>query len=172
MSHITADSMHTSDGMFTILADEHAVLAAGWTSDPRELAALVHPHLRRPVHRASEEPHGLLKRAREAVEAYYRGDHRAPAAVPVHQRSGAFRESAWKTLREVLPGAPVSYTEYASRAGSPAAVRAAAAACAQNAAALFVPCHRVVRNDGSLGGFRYGLDVKQSLLDREAAAAE
>jgi O-6-methylguanine DNA methyltransferase len=62
------------------------------------------------------------------------------------------------------------YTER-GRAGQPAAVRAAASICARNAPALFVPCHRVLRSDGSLGGFAWGLDVKRSLLAREAAAA-
>ena len=64
--------------------------------------------------------------------------------------------------------APVTYTEFAALAGRPAAVRAAAQACARNAAALFVPCHRVLRTDGSLGGFRWGLPVKRWLLDHES----
>ncbi|MFC3241565.1 methylated-DNA--[protein]-cysteine S-methyltransferase [Gordonia humi] len=68
------------------------------------------------------------------------------------------------------PVPPVTYTRLAELAGNAAAVRGAASCCARNAAALFVPCHRVVRSDGTLGGFRYGLDVKRSLLDREAAA--
>jgi methylated-DNA-[protein]-cysteine S-methyltransferase len=62
----------------------------------------------------------------------------------------------------------VTYTEFAARAGRPAAVRAAAQACARNAAALFVPCHRVLRLDGSLGGFRWGLPVKRWLIDHES----
>ncbi|MFN3925139.1 MAG: methylated-DNA--[protein]-cysteine S-methyltransferase, partial [Pseudarthrobacter sp.] len=71
-------------------------------------------------------------------------------------------------LRLVQPGQPVTYARYAELAGNPRAVRAAASACAFNAAALFVPCHRVIRTDGSLGGFRWGLPVKRSLLAREA----
>jgi len=70
-------------------------------------------------------------------------------------------------LREVPAGPPVTYSELAERAGNVAAIRAAAACCAQNAAALFVPCHRVIRSNGELGGFRYGLDIKESLIDRE-----
>ncbi len=95
---------------------------------------------------------------------------RAIDAVPVRQASGPYRAHAWDVLRTVEPGDPVTYTRYAELSGRPAAVRAAAGACAMNAAALFVPCHRVLRTDGSLGGFRYGLDVKRSLLDREARA--
>jgi methylated-DNA-[protein]-cysteine S-methyltransferase len=83
---------------------------------------------------------------------------------------GVFLTAAWKTLREVPAGEPVSYTELAARTGNPAATRAAAQACARNAAALFVPCHRVIRTDGTLGGFRWGLPVKRWLLDHEASS--
>jgi methylated-DNA-[protein]-cysteine S-methyltransferase len=65
----------------------------------------------------------------------------------------------------------VSYTELAAKAGRPEAVRAAASACARNAAALFVPCHRVLRSDGSLGGFRWGTTVKRWLLEHEASGS-
>jgi methylated-DNA-[protein]-cysteine S-methyltransferase len=73
-------------------------------------------------------------------------------------------------LRHVKPGEPVTYTAFAELTGRPRAVRAAAAACARNAAALFVPCHRVLRTDGTLGGYRWGLDVKRWLLDHERRA--
>jgi methylated-DNA-[protein]-cysteine S-methyltransferase len=70
-------------------------------------------------------------------------------------------------LRTVPPGQPLTYTEFALLASRPAAVRAAASACARNAAALFVPCHRVLRTGGALGGFRWGIDVKRWLLAHE-----
>ena len=90
----------------------------------------------------------------------------------MHQLSGPFRNHAWDVLRTVAPGRPVTYSEYARLAGRPAAIRAAAGACAFNAAALFVPCHRVIRTDGSLGGFRWGVAVKTSLLAREKTASQ
>jgi methylated-DNA-[protein]-cysteine S-methyltransferase len=74
-------------------------------------------------------------------------------------------------LRTVPAGRPDSYAAFATRCGRPRAVRAAAQACARNAAALFVPCHRVLGSDGGLGGFRYGTPVKQWLLDHEAGVA-
>ncbi|NDK32330.1 methylated-DNA--[protein]-cysteine S-methyltransferase [Nesterenkonia haasae] len=160
--HIT---VATPDGPFTIIADDHYVLASGWTSDPAALRALIHPELRVRVNSADSDR--VLTQAQEAVQSYYGGHVAAPSAVPVRQKSGPYREHAWDTLRQVAPGAPVTYAEFARRSGSAAAVRAAAGACAKNAAALFVPCHRVMRTDGTLGGFRYGLDLKQSLLDRE-----
>ncbi|MQA25216.1 MAG: methylated-DNA--[protein]-cysteine S-methyltransferase, partial [Micromonosporaceae bacterium] len=94
-----------------------------------------------------------------------------PAEIPVRQLGGKFLTAAWEVLRRVPPDAPVTYTEYAALAGRPAAVRAAAQACARNAAALYVPCHRVVRIGGALGGFRWGLPVKRWLLDHESAPA-
>ncbi|GIJ00094.1 methylated-DNA-[protein]-cysteine S-methyltransferase [Sediminihabitans luteus] len=166
----TSTTLSTPDGPFTIVADAAgAVLASGWTDDVASLVALVHPSLRptRVDEVADDAP--AVRPAVTAVRAYYAGDLDAPRAVAVTQVSGPFRAHAWEVLRDVRPGAPVTYTEYAGRAGRPAAVRAAAGACAMNAAALFVPCHRVLRTDGTLGGFRYGLEVKESLLAREAA---
>lgn len=171
MNPITAASCQTPDGVFTILADESAVLASGWTADAEELLGLIHPTLRGQLQKGAAPPPKVLTQALAAVQAYYDGDHTAIADVPVSQRSGPFRQGAWDVLRRVEPGAALTYTEYAAQAGSPGAVRAAASACAMNAAALFVPCHRVLRTDGSLGGFRYGLELKQSLLAREAAAS-
>ncbi|MBW4095304.1 MAG: methylated-DNA--[protein]-cysteine S-methyltransferase, partial [Acidobacteria bacterium] len=104
-------------------------------------------------------------------DLYYAGNMEPIRAVEVLQKSGPFRQHAWEVLRDVTPGHPVSYTEYATLSGSPKAIRAAAGACAFNAAALFVPCHRVLRNDGSLGGFRWGLAIKESLLAREATSS-
>ncbi|GHG48174.1 putative methylated-DNA:protein-cysteine methyltransferase [Flavimobilis marinus] len=165
-------TLPTPDGPFTVLAGADAVLASGWTGDVAGLLALVHPLLRpAEVAAARVGEAGVLGSAVEAVTAYYAGDLAAPARVPVRQTSGEFRVHAWDVLREVGPGERVTYTEYAARAGRPAAVRAAAAACAMNAAALFVPCHRVLGADGGLRGFRYGTAIKRSLLDRETPPA-
>ena len=166
----------TPDGPFSVVADGDAVLASGWTADVASLVALVHPSLR-PAEVPAAQPAdgggngltGVLADAVGAVAAYYAGDLAAPGKVPVRQRSGEFREHAWDVLRGVSPGEVVTYTQYAERSGRPDAVRAAAGACAMNAAALFVPCHRVLRTDGTLGGFRYGLAIKESLLARESA---
>ncbi|HEU4675623.1 MAG TPA: methylated-DNA--[protein]-cysteine S-methyltransferase [Motilibacteraceae bacterium] len=106
-----------------------------------------------------------------AVAAYADGDVFALDAVRVAQPGGPFLQRAWEALRQVPPGATVSYRELAAAAGSPAAVRAAGSACARNLVAPFVPCHRVVRSDGSLGGYYYGLSVKETLLAHERANA-
>ena len=158
-------TVKTADGPFTALFDDDGVVyASGWTDDPDYLCALIHPTLR--PEKLAKRPGGAVA---DAVRAYYAGDLDAPAHVAVRQRSGPFLQSAWQALRKV-PAGTVTYSELAERAGNVAAVRAAASCCAQNAAALFVPCHRVVRSDGALGGFRYGLGIKESLIDRETAA--
>jgi methylated-DNA-[protein]-cysteine S-methyltransferase len=161
----TTVTLATPDGSFTVIEAEGAVLASGWTDATSELTGQIHPVLRATTFdRAASSMQPLL----DAVAQYYDGDLTAPRRAVVRQVSGPFRSHAWDVLRAVEPGAPVTYLEYARRAGNPTAVRAAAGACARNAAALFVPCHRVIRTDGSLGGFRWGLPVKQRLLDREA----
>ncbi|ODT97991.1 MAG: cysteine methyltransferase [Pseudonocardia sp. SCN 72-86] len=163
----TWSTLDTRLGPFTaVVDDDGAVLASGWTGEVDDLLPLIHPSLRPTQTRQVAD----LGPVGKAVTAYHDGDLGAIDGVPVRQRSGEFLEHAWQVLRTVPAGDPVTYTEYATRSGRPAAVRAAASACARNAAALFVPCHRVLRLDGSLGGFRWGVDVKRALLDHEAKA--
>ena len=160
-------TMSTPDGPFTIIARGGTVLASGWTALPGELTGQIHPELLPGEYEAVPDLGGISA----AVEEFYAGNPAPAMAVPVLQKSGPFRNHAWDMLRTVAPGHPVTYTEYAALSGNGKAVRAAASACAFNAAALFVPCHRVVRTDGTLGGFRWGLAIKASLLDRERQAA-
>jgi methylated-DNA-[protein]-cysteine S-methyltransferase len=160
----------TPPGPFTVVvADDHGqevVLASGWTDDVSVLLPVVHRTLRPTWVERAESLEALA-----AVEAFADGDLTAVAEVPVRQRSGPFLTDAWEVLRTVPPGTPDTYAEFAARCGRPTAVRAAAGACARNAAALFVPCHRVLATGGGLGGFRWGTPVKRWLLDHEAAHA-
>ena len=80
----------------------------------------------------------------------------------------AFQQRVWQALMRIPPGQIRSYAEIAAELGQPRAVRAVARACAGNRVAVLVPCHRVVRSDGSLGGYRWGLPRKRELLSREA----
>ena len=91
-------------------------------------------------------------------------------ALPLDLRGTAFQQRVWQALREIPAGATVSYTEIAKRIGAPKAVRAVASACASNTIAVAIPCHRVVRSDGALSGYRWGVERKRALLDREATA--
>lgn len=90
--------------------------------------------------------------------------------LPLDIRGTAFQQRVWEALRKVPAGATVSYAEIAARIGSPRAVRAVAQACAANRLAVAIPCHRVVRSDGALSGYRWGIARKQQLLARERGA--
>jgi AraC family transcriptional regulator of adaptative response/methylated-DNA-[protein]-cysteine methyltransferase len=90
--------------------------------------------------------------------------------LPLDIRGTAFRRRVWEELRAIPAGETASYADIARRIGTPAAVRAVAGACAANAHALAIPCHRVLRSDGALSGYRWGTARKRALLDREAAA--
>jgi AraC family transcriptional regulator, regulatory protein of adaptative response / methylated-DNA-[protein]-cysteine methyltransferase len=90
--------------------------------------------------------------------------------LPLDVRGTAFQQRVWQKLREIPAGSTASYTEIARRIKQPKAVRAVAAACAANANAVAIPCHRVVRNDGALAGYRWGVERKRSLLAREAGS--
>jgi methylated-DNA-[protein]-cysteine S-methyltransferase len=162
-----ASTLDTAAGPFTIVAADDAILASGWTADPATLLNLIHPSIR-PSSVSERSDLGPFTRA---VAAYHAGDFDAIVDVPVRQISGDFLVQAWKALRDVPAGKPVTYTELAALAGRPAAIRAAASACARNAAALFVPCHRVLRAGGAVGGFRWGADVKRWLIAHEATPA-
>nr|WP_051407027.1 methylated-DNA--[protein]-cysteine S-methyltransferase [Nocardia sp. CNY236] len=154
----------TPVGPFTVLVDsDGAVLASGWTSDAQLLRTLIHPALR-PTRLQYRDALGTVT---AAVTAYHAGEVTAIDSIPVRQQSGPFSTHAWEVLRTVPAGSPLSYAELAARSGRPKAIRAAANACARNAVALFVPCHRVLRTGGALTGFRWGLPVKRWLLDHE-----
>lgn len=91
--------------------------------------------------------------------------------LPLDIRGTAFQQRVWQALRKIPSGATASYAEIAERIGSPKAVRAVAGACAANTLAVAIPCHRVVRTDGSLSGYRWGVERKRALLSKEAQVA-
>lgn len=163
MTTATIQTIDTPDGAFTILADaEQRVLASGWTDDAERMLARL---------RAGDRPATVREGRTDAAAAalaYYDGDLSAIDDVAVSQHGTAMQLAGWSALRRIEPGKPLTYAEFATVLGSPSAVRAAASICARNAPALFVPCHRVLRTGGALGGFAWGLEVKQRLLDREA----
>ena len=107
----------------------------------------------------------------EAMVARVVGFVETPAIgldLPLDVRGTAFQQRVWQALQEIPVGETVSYAEIARRIGSPTSVRAVAGACAANGLAVAIPCHRVVRNDGSLSGYRWGVERKRALLFREA----
>jgi AraC family transcriptional regulator of adaptative response/methylated-DNA-[protein]-cysteine methyltransferase len=109
----------------------------------------------------------------ERVVAQVVGAVEHPSAgldLPLDVRGTFFQQRVWQALREIPAGKTASYSEIAERLGAPKAARAVAGACAANPVAVAIPCHRVVRNDGALSGYRWGVERKRALVDREAAA--
>ncbi|HQR45329.1 MAG TPA: methylated-DNA--[protein]-cysteine S-methyltransferase, partial [Thermoanaerobaculia bacterium] len=125
----------------------------------------------------SEYPEALIERAPEALAAWaspIAGSLSAAvdlSAIPLDLRATTFQRRVFEALRAIPRGETRSYTELAAAAGRPKAVRAAASACARTPVAIVVPCHRIVRSDGSLGGYRWGLERKREPLESEGAAA-
>lgn len=100
----------------------------------------------------------------------YLGGERPHLDLPLDVQATAFQQRVWEALRAIPYGCTRSYGEVAAAIGQPSAVRAVAQACGANSAALVIPCHRVVRGDGSLGGYRWGIKRKRTLLDMESLA--
>ena len=115
-----------------------------------------------------EDPRGLAADAARVIELI--DSPNRSVDVRLDLRGSAFQRRVWDALREIPPGATETYTDIAQRLGMPNAARAVARACATNPVAVLVPCHRVVRRDGDLSGYRWGLQRKRALLQREQIA--
>ena len=113
---------------------------------------------------ADQEYEAMVARVVAFVEAPELG-----LDLPLDVRGTAFQQRVWQALQEIPVGATVTYAELAQRIGSPTAVRAVAGACAANKLAVAIPCHRVIRTDGSVSGYAWGVERKRALLDREAS---
>lgn len=133
-------------------------------------AALAELQARFPGARLTAEPsaHPWVSAALALIDAPMRSQAH-DVSLPLDVGGTPFQQSVWTALRQTPPGQTVSYSELAQRLGQPRAVRAVAGACAANVLAVAIPCHRVVRRDGSLSGYRWGLSRKQALLAREAS---
>lgn len=105
------------------------------------------------------------------ITQYLNGDLSAIDDLPVAQAGTELQQEVWQGLRDIPAGETKTYTELASTTSKPKAVRAVGSACGRNLVAPFVPCHRALRSDGTLGGYYYGLAVKRWLLDHESNTA-
>jgi AraC family transcriptional regulator of adaptative response/methylated-DNA-[protein]-cysteine methyltransferase len=105
----------------------------------------------------------------KALNAYLEHQHPFDTTLPIDVQGTPFQRTVWQYLQTIPAGEVRSYAEVAAAIGKPAAVRAVASACAKNALALVIPCHRVVRSDGSLGGYRWGVERKRALLKAEGS---
>jgi AraC family transcriptional regulator, regulatory protein of adaptative response / methylated-DNA-[protein]-cysteine methyltransferase len=151
-------------GAILVAASEHGVCAILMGDDPDKLARDLRDRFPRAELVGSDA-------AFEQIVANVVGFVEAPGLgldLPLDVRGTAFQQRVWQALREIPAGTTVSYTEIARRIGAPQSVRAVAHACAANTLAVAIPCHRVVRNDGAVSGYRWGVERKRALLKREA----
>jgi methylated-DNA-[protein]-cysteine S-methyltransferase len=153
----------TPIGPLTLLVEDGTVRAASFTDRPEELRSSLDAARRL----AEPRPVRDLGQVSKAVRAYFDGDLAALDDLAVEQPGNPYFQAAWKAMRDVPAGTTVSYQELAGRIGDPGTARAAGFACARNQVVLIVPCHRVIRTDGTLGDYYYGLDVKRWLLRHE-----
>jgi len=156
---VLTTTLSTPLGDLALLVHDDALVACAFATAEKQ-----HERLRdrAPLRRVRD-----LAPFSSALAAYFEGDVTAIDDLPVRQPGGPFRQNAWKLMREVPPGETITYSELAARAGNPLAARAAGSACAQNLIAPVVPCHRIVRGGGGLGGYAYGLSRKDWLLAHE-----
>ena len=152
-------------GRLLVAYTEHGVCSVTLGDDDRALEKT----LRAEFPNAEIRPAGsTIHEWISAIVASLEGKGSA-SAVPVDARGSAFQMRVWNALQHIPRGTTLSYSEVANRIGKPSAVRAVARACATNPVALVVPCHRVIREDGSLGGYRWGLERKKALLEQESS---
>ncbi|MBD3728814.1 MAG: bifunctional DNA-binding transcriptional regulator/O6-methylguanine-DNA methyltransferase Ada [Sphingomonadales bacterium] len=152
----------TSLGAMLVAATDKGVCRLSFNEGMDELASRF-PHAE--LAEGGERFASLLREVIAAVE--HPGDSRH---IPLDVQGTAFQQKVWDALRAIPPGETRSYAQIAAAAGKPAAVRAAGSANGANNVAVLIPCHRVIRSDGSLGGYAYGLDIKRELLRREEQA--
>lgn len=153
-------------GSLLVAASEQGLCAILLGDDPDALARDLQDRFPRAELRGGgAEFEGWVSRVVGLVEAPALG-----LDLPLDVRGTAFQQRVWQALREIPAGSTASYAEIARHIGAPKSMRAVAQACAANPLAVAIPCHRVVRSDGSLSGYRWGVERKRALLDREAAA--
>ncbi|AFY19600.1 bifunctional DNA-binding transcriptional regulator/O6-methylguanine-DNA methyltransferase Ada [Pseudomonas sp. UW4] len=151
-------------GAILVAQSERGVCAILLGDDPHQLVCDLQDKFRRAnLIGADHEFEQLIARVVGFIEAPAIG-----LDLPLDVRGTAFQERVWQALREIPVGSTASYADVALRIGSPKAVRAVAQACGANSLAVAIPCHRVVRSDGNLSGYRWGVERKRQLLERES----
>jgi methylated-DNA-[protein]-cysteine S-methyltransferase len=161
---INASTLDTPTGPLTVLIEGTTVIASGFTADADRLFARLPAETRSEGYRTVDD----LGDTTKAILRWLDGDLAALQDVAVAQPGTPYQHAVWRALAAVPPGVTISYGDLAVQAGAPAAARAAGSACGRNLIAPFVPCHRAVQAGGGLGGYEYGLQVKEWLLAHEA----
>lgn len=151
-------------GWVLVAATERGICLVELGDDPAALEDSLRQRFAKADLKQAEADFGtLVERVIAAIET-----PELVASLPLDIQGTAFQERVWQALRQIPAGSTASYSEIAQRIGATGAVRAVAGACAANKLALLIPCHRVVRSDGALSGYRWGVQRKQALLELEA----
>ena len=156
---------HCSLGHLLVAATERGVCAVLPGDDPAALRADL--GARFPAAKLIESSSALAAQLKRIERHIDDPDPAAAADLALDMHGTAFQQGVWTALRKIPKGKTVSYTDIARNIGAPGSARAVAGACGANAIAVLVPCHRVVRSDGTLSGYRWGTDRKRRLLARE-----
>lgn len=156
--------LKTPTGILSLISDGSALVGAAFGD-----RALLQAQLSRVLGECGFRNVKSISGVSDEVRRYFDGDLYALDQIKVKQPGGPFSQRAWSAMRKIKPGETISYAELAANAGSFAAVRAAGTACARNLIAPIIPCHRIVRSDGTLGGYGFGLPTKIWLLKHEGA---
>jgi AraC family transcriptional regulator of adaptative response/methylated-DNA-[protein]-cysteine methyltransferase len=151
--------VQTSLGPMLVAASDKGVCRVSFNED---VAALERRFPKAVLIEGGAQFAALLEQVAAFVEAPQSSVH-----IPLDVRGTAFQEAVWRELQRIPPGETRSYAQLAAAVGKPGAVRAAGSANGANNVAVLIPCHRVIRSDGSLGGYAYGLDIKRKLLEKE-----
>lgn len=169
--HIEYAVVKTSLGTLLVGATSRGVCAVTLGDDPASLESALAEEYPAATRERVTAPSSSLAMWVEEIVARMDGG-RAGSNVPIDVEASAFQWKVWRELQKIPLGETRSYSEIASGIGSPKAVRAVASACASNRVAVVVPCHRAVRLDGGLGGYRWGVERKKRLLEKERATRE
>jgi AraC family transcriptional regulator, regulatory protein of adaptative response / methylated-DNA-[protein]-cysteine methyltransferase len=166
---ISYTSLETPIGIMMIGATDRGVCFVGFADTREELEERLRREYRKSAIESMREPyHPHFRAWVDAIVRYLEGLSPSPD-LPLDIRATAFQMRVWKYLQTIPGGDVASYSEVATAIGKPNAARAVARACAQNPTAVLIPCHRVIRGSGELGGYRWGLARKRSLIDSERA---
>lgn len=168
--HIDYTAGQCSLGSVLLAASDQAICAILLGDDE---ASLLHDLQQRFPNAHLQANPARLQADLQQLQAFIeRPEQPLTLSLPLHASGTAFQQQVWQQLQQVGNGATISYRELAQRIGKPTANRAVAGACAANPLAIVVPCHRVLRSDGNISGYRWGVARKRELLRREAAFAE
>jgi methylated-DNA-[protein]-cysteine S-methyltransferase len=154
----------TPVGNIYLIADSSILIAAGFKSLNSLQNRLSPSDKLRKI-----EPIEKIPKISKLIDNYFEGRLDALNLIQVRQPGAQFSQKVWRVMRAIPAGMTISYAQLAKKAGSPAAFRAAGTACGNNLIAPIIPCHRIIKSDGTLGNYGYGVAIKEKLLRLEGA---